>query len=240
MIMQSFIPEILSGNFLIRLAVAAILGSFIGLERDIHGREAGLRTNILISLGAAVFMILSEGLASVYGSGPAGEDIYRVDPARIAAQVVTGIGFLGAGSIIKTGLTIRGLTTAACIWMSAGIGMSAGAGFFELAGAATVLSLFSLIFLSKLEKKYSRDTYRTLEIIAAGSVDVSRLIKIIKHKDIKILYFDQKKNYAKNEIFIRLVMRMHHRGSTDKLAHSLLKDIESAELPLKEVHWFHR
>jgi len=118
--------------------------------------------------------------------------------------------------------------------------MSAGAGFFELAAVATLLSLFSLVVLNKLEKKYSRDTYRTLEIITDGSVNVSRLIKIVKHKDIKILYFDQKKDYLKNEIFIRLVMRMHYRGNTDKLSHALLEDIEKSGLPLKEVHWFHR
>ena len=238
--LQPFIPEIISGNFMIRLLVAGVFGALIGLERDVHGREAGLRTNILISLGAAVFMILSEGIASAYAVGVGGETLFRADPARIAAQVVTGIGFLGAGSIIKSGFTVRGLTTAACIWMSAGIGMSAGAGFFELSFSAMVLSLFSLIILNKLEKKYSRDTYRTLEIIAGGSVDVDRLIKIIKHKEIKILYFDQKKSYQKDEIFIRLVMKMHYRGNTDKLSHSLLNEIEKSELPLKEVHWFHR
>lgn len=236
----TIIPESISANFLVRLAVAAILGSLIGLERDIHGREAGLRTNILISLGAAVFMILSEAIAQAYAVGTGTEALYRADPARIAAQIVTGIGFLGAGSIIKSGMTVRGLTTAACIWMSAGIGMASGAGFFELAAAAAVLSIFSLVFLSKIEKKYSRDTYRTLEIITDGSVDVTRIIKIVKHKDIKILYFDQKKNYQKNEIFIRLIIRMRHRGNTDKLSHGLLHDIETSGLPLKEVHWFHR
>jgi len=131
MLEQILFPKFITDNFIIRLLMASILGASIGFERDIHGRAAGLRTNLLISLGAAVFMLVSEALAVSY-AGKTGNSVLSADPGRIAAQIITGIGFLGAGAIIKHGFTIRGLTTAACIWISAAIGMSAGAGFLNL------------------------------------------------------------------------------------------------------------
>ena len=235
--MQPLVPEAIYGNYLIRLTVAALLGALIGLERDIHGREAGLRTNILISLGAAVFMLVSEWVAYGYGTILEGTELQRADPGRIAAQVVTGIGFLGAGSIIKAGFTIRGLTTAACIWVSAGIGMSAGAGFFELAGAAAVISLFSLIILNKLEKLYHSYAYKRLEIIAEESLDISQVLAIFTRSDIKVIAYDYKKNYRDNEISIRLALRIRHKDNADDLSRKLVKDLEGTNIPLVEVYW---
>ena len=98
------------GDLIIRMLLASLLGGLIGLERDLHGRAAGLRTHLLVSLGAAVFTILSE----LVSRNSAGTGI-MTDPGRIAAQIVTGIGFLGAGVIIKEGVNVRGLTTAACL-----------------------------------------------------------------------------------------------------------------------------
>jgi len=118
-----------------RVATAVSLGALIGLEREIRGQAAGLRTHALVATGAALFT-----LAGAYGF----EDIARsdnVDPARVAAQVATGIGFIGAGAILKIGLNVRGLTTAATLWMAAALGVAAGAGSYLLAavGAAAVL-----------------------------------------------------------------------------------------------------
>jgi putative Mg2+ transporter-C (MgtC) family protein len=127
------------------LLVASLLGGLIGLERDIHGREAGLRTHLLVSLGAAVFMILSEQVARM-STGTFS------DPGRIAAQIVTGIGFLGAGAIIKAGVNVRGLTTAACLWTVAAVGMAAGAGSYVLAAVTTVIALICLILLKRFER----------------------------------------------------------------------------------------
>jgi putative Mg2+ transporter-C (MgtC) family protein len=140
--------------FLIRLLFASLLGALIGVERDIHGRSAGLRTNLLVSLGAAVFMILSEVIPTSFISGHDSNSILRSDPSRIAANIITGIGFIGAGVIIKSGFSVKGLTTAACLWVSASIGMSAGAGLYELAIIVTTIGLISLIFLNQLEKVY--------------------------------------------------------------------------------------
>ena len=125
------IPEYVLNSFVFKLVLASFLGAIIGFERDVHGRAAGLRTHLLVSLGSAVFMVLSESIAVSY-SNQITYPLLRVDPSRIAAQIITGIGFLGAGAIIKSGMSIRGLTTAACLWLSAGIGMSIGAGYFGI------------------------------------------------------------------------------------------------------------
>ena len=108
--------------FLVRCGAAAICGGIIGLERELHHKPAGLRTNILICVGAAMYMVI--GLLLVHANREAGTDV-----SRIAAQVVTGIGFLGAGCIIQSGDHVTGLTSAATIWVSAAIGIMAGAGF---------------------------------------------------------------------------------------------------------------
>ena len=129
---------------LARLAVAAALGSVIGFEREFREREAGLRTHLLVAVGAALFTIVSAfGFGDILGeSGP--HVLVRLDPSRIAAQVVSGIGFLGAGAIIRQGLSVRGLTTAASLWVVAAIGMAAGAGFYAGAVLATALGLVAL------------------------------------------------------------------------------------------------
>ena len=124
-------------HLLIRILIAGLLGGIIGLERDIHGRSAGLRTHLLVCIGASLFMIMSEQIA-IHAKN---NGIISSDPARIAAQIVTGIGFLGAGTIIREGFTIRGLTTAACLWVVAAIGMSVGAGYYILAVSTTIVSI---------------------------------------------------------------------------------------------------
>ncbi len=123
-----------------RVLIAALLGAALGLEREWRGKEAGLRTNTLIALGAALFTAVSVSIGG--GSG---------DPARIAAQVVTGVGFLGAGAILHQGGTVQGLTTAAMIWVNAAIGVAAGAGHVRLAVASTGIVLFAMIALGPLD-----------------------------------------------------------------------------------------
>ncbi len=239
MLEQMIFPEHITSNFIIRLAVAVFLGGVIGFERDIHGRAAGLRTNLLISLGAAVFMLVSEYLAVSYANKMGGS-VIRTDPARIAAQIVTGIGFLGAGAIIKYGFTIRGLTTAACIWLSASIGMSSGAGFFELAIAATAIGLFCLTVLNAVEKGYAKDSYRILEVETSNDIDLSELIDIITGKEVKILYLDKRRDYDANKMFIKFTIRLHHKGVTDEVAHIIVEALERSNIPIHKIHWTHQ
>ena len=226
----------MTNNFLIRLIFAAVLGGIIGFERDIHGRAAGLRTNLLISLGAASFMLISQYIAESY-STEAGNSVFRADPARIAAQIVTGVGFLGAGAVVKYGFSIRGLTTAACIWISAAIGMSSGAGFYELAIVTTLIGLFSLIVLSKFEKNYAKDSYRIVEVETSNDTDITTLISVLKRKNLRILYLEKRRNYETNKMFIRFTIKIHQKGVTDKLSHIIVEDMEAAANQIYKINW---
>lgn len=136
----------------LRIGLALILGGLIGLEREFGHHSAGFRTHILVCMGSALITVLS-----IYGfSAFVGEPGVSTDPARLAAQIVSGIGFLGAGTILRTGLTVSGLTTAASLWVVAAIGIASGAGFYYGAILSTVLVLISLFALNKLEIRLHR------------------------------------------------------------------------------------
>jgi putative Mg2+ transporter-C (MgtC) family protein len=138
----SEIPSLSGWEALGRLALAGGLGAVIGIERELRDREAGIRTHLLVSMGSALFTIVSAyGFHEFLTNGGS---VVRADPTRIAAQIVTGIGFLGAGAIIREGLSVRGLTTAATLWVVAAIGMASGAGYYWPAVAGTALTLFAL------------------------------------------------------------------------------------------------
>ena len=127
---------------LLRIVLAGALGGAIGVERELREREAGLRTHMLVAIGAALFTLVSAyGFSEFHFSNASG---ITYDPTRIAAQVVTGIGFLGAGAIIRQGLSVRGLTTAASMWVVAAIGIATGAGYYSAAVITTVVVLLSL------------------------------------------------------------------------------------------------
>jgi len=135
-------------DIIIRLCLAFLAGGIIGFERSSRRQVAGLRTHILISVGAACLMLLSIWLPQYFNSG---------DPGRIAAQVVAGMGFLGAGAIIKLGNDVKGLTTAASLWVIAAIGMAIGAGMYIAAGVTEILALAALVWLNKVERKIFPD-----------------------------------------------------------------------------------
>jgi putative Mg2+ transporter-C (MgtC) family protein len=142
MLLAASVPTLDWPEVVLRIALAAVLGGVLGLERELREREAGLRTHLLVSVGSALFT-----LVSAYGFHEfltSGASVVRADPARIAAQIVTGIGFLGAGAIIRQGLSIRGLTTAATLWVVAAIGLAAGAGYYSAAVISTVVALIAL------------------------------------------------------------------------------------------------
>jgi putative Mg2+ transporter-C (MgtC) family protein len=149
-------------HILLRLSVAAALGGAIGLERELRERQAGLRTHLVVCVGSALFTLVS---AYAFTSP-------RVDPTRIAAQIVSGIGFLGAGAIIRQGLSVRGLTTAATLWLVAAIGMASGAGYYDAAIIATLGALFTLgplrVLAYRVTSRFRPRTERLLVEIPAG------------------------------------------------------------------------
>jgi putative Mg2+ transporter-C (MgtC) family protein len=144
--MSVIMISIVNAELLLRLALAVVLGGVLGLEREYRHKPAGLRTNILIALGAALFSVLSVELGRATGS-----------PDRIAAQIVTGVGFLGAGAILRSGEDVHGLTTAATIWVNAAIGMAAGLGSYALAIGSALITLGVLALLPLVERRFERD-----------------------------------------------------------------------------------
>jgi putative Mg2+ transporter-C (MgtC) family protein len=170
MLLAASVPSLSWEEALLRLALAAALGAAVGLERELREREAGLRTHLLVSLGSALFTI-----ASAYGFRDflvEGGALVRTDPTRIAAQIVTGIGFLGAGAIIRQGLSVRGLTTAATLWVVAAIGLTTGAGYYSAAVITTALVLVSLwplrILAFRVMTRFRPETDRLLAQLPAG------------------------------------------------------------------------
>ena len=131
----------------VRVLLAGALGAALGLEREWRGKEAGLRTNTLIALGAALFTVMSLQVGG--------------DPSRIAAGIVTGVGFLGAGAIIRQGESIQGLTTAAMIWVNAAIGIAVGAGYIRLAAVVTLITLVAMLILSPLDRLFDKRKNRS-------------------------------------------------------------------------------
>ena len=237
MFFDNLIPPFLTEYYIFRLLIASILGALVGIERDMHGRAAGLRTNMLVSLGAALFMIISETIANSYGdTNP--DSLIRVDPARIAAQIVTGIGFIGAGSIIKSGFTIRGLTTAACLWLSAGIGMSAGAGLYELAILTAFLGVIGIVIFNSIEKFFPKNSYRILEITTSNNGNLSEIINSIKTHKLRILHLDQARNYSNDEMVLKFSLRLFNAGLTDKISDDIVKQIEKLKIDVRHIKWY--
>lgn len=179
--LSAAIPTLGWGHELLRIGVAALLGGAVGLERELREREAGLRTHLVVCVGSALFT-----LVSAYGFHDflvEGGNLVRVDPTRIAAQIVSGIGFLGAGAIIRQGLSVRGLTTAATLWLVAAIGMASGAGYFDAAFIATGVALVTLgplrIVAFRLVRRFRPSTERLLVQIPAGG-SPAPLIEVIE------------------------------------------------------------
>ncbi len=148
--MENFIFQhlIISKSMLLDILLAIVLGFAIGFEREITNKWAGLRTHMLVCLGSCIFTLLSIHAFPVYAHSP------QADPARIAAQILTGIGFIGGGTVLRHGYSIYGLTTAATLWITASIGMACGCGFTALAIICTVLAVGTLVLIRIFEKQY--------------------------------------------------------------------------------------
>jgi putative Mg2+ transporter-C (MgtC) family protein len=174
-------------ELLLRLLLACLLGGAVGLERELTGQVAGFRTHILVALGACLFTVVS-----AYAFGPffsPGAGGLRYDPTRIAAQVVTGVGFLGGGAILRSGTGIHGLTTAASLWVVAAIGLAAGAGFYGGAGLSTGLALASLWGLRRVRRRLLREMrgqIAELTVRADAEMDLGALLQAVVALDARI------------------------------------------------------
>jgi len=146
-----------------RITAGAALGAVIGYERDRHGRPVGLRTHLIVSMAAATFMVISSQF--VYYQHYAKEDLVSVDTSRIAASVVSAVGFLAGGAILRTGVSVQGMTTAAGLWLVTAIGMCAGAGMFVEGGVVMLMGLIALTILRRFEDKDDSKQHRRVTVV---------------------------------------------------------------------------
>ncbi len=197
-----------------RLGLAAVLGGLVGLERELSGKPAGLRTNLLICVGAALLTDLSLVVAQRPHTG------MNADPARIAAQIVSGIGFLGAGTIIQARGGVMGLTTAATLWVVAAIGMAAGAGASMEAVGTTVLVIVALVLLGRVEASLLPDQARFLHVSAASGHDVLvRVEAVLKDAGLRYDVVDVSQDDGHLTVSFQAIGRSRSwRGVTERIA----------------------
>ena len=204
---MTHIPDISLGEVAARLVIAAALTGAVGLEREFRERAAGLRTHIMVGVGSALFT-----LVSAYGFNAfltSGASVVRADPSRIAAQIVTGIGFLGAGAILRQGLSIRGLTTAAGLWVAAAIGMAVGAGYYSAALLATGVVLVGLGPLRMAEgwvMERRRREAGTLEIDLRPEQPLAPVLGVLEGRRARVSRIQLEEEETGRELRIEVVL----------------------------------
>lgn len=212
----------MTGEFILRLFIAALLGGLIGLEREYRAKEAGFRTHFLVALGSAMFMLLSQyGFEGILSSGQS----VRLDPSRIAAQVVSGIGFIGAGTIIFQKHIVRGLTTAAGLWVTAAIGMTTGAGLFALSIMGTILVLLCLETMHIIMGSIgNRNVF--IKLSAQSPKDVQDLLNRFKEWSVVVDSFKQEESTVDGErrYIVSMELNMRRRQFEDHLYDMLQAD----------------
>lgn len=204
-------------NLIMRLCVAGLCGTVIGLDREYRVKDAGFRTHFLVALGSALIMIVSQyGFTDILTHPGVG-----LDPSRVAAQVVSGIGFIGAGTIIVRRQLVRGLTTAASLWATAGIGLAAGAHMFVVAGAATLLTLFGLEALSFFFGKLGRR--RTMIVFSAPDKKlIDRMFACLQSKDYTVLSYEVETQRGAGGVLYRASLVISARGTANVEAYIAL------------------
>jgi putative Mg2+ transporter-C (MgtC) family protein len=189
---------------LFRLLLSFVLGAIIGIEREWHRQSAGLRTHTMIAIGSTLFTLVSIYIPQTFTHFQMG------DPGRVAAQIVTGIGFLGGGAIFRLGANVRGLTTAASIWAVAGIGMAVGTGMYAAALIGEGVVLFVLFAMAPFERRLFPDiNLRSMEIVLSGSDPrTEKITSILGESGIGITAIDVSQSFEKKSVKLRLSIRM--------------------------------
>lgn len=211
-------------SYFLRLILACVLGGMVGLERDLHGRNAGIRTNMLVCVGAALFTIVS---ISVQGA----------DPSRIAAQIVCGIGFLGAGAILKDGFNIRGLTTAAYMWFIAAVGISCGLGQWVLSSVGAIGVLGLTISVKCMERMLPRRLSMHIKMECASEEVFHTVQQYLKEfiKSPKFYSLDVKYNVATGNYTLAFWLDMDYKSSQVELCNQILSQMKGISPDLKNI-----
>lgn len=204
-------------ELVVRILVGTALGGIIGYERDIHGRPAGLRTHALVALASATFMVVSTHF--VYYQHYGEHDFTVVDGSRIAASVVSGIGFLAGGAILRTGVSIKGLTTAAGLWLVAAIGLCAGGGMYIESITATVIGVIALTLLRRFEDKDDRINRRLILTLTDAARPTEELVDALAGLDLLPTIEGWQRDTAHRSITI--AVRLPRDGGEGVLVHAL-------------------
>jgi putative Mg2+ transporter-C (MgtC) family protein len=207
-------------EIVLRLFLGALLGGVIGYERYTHGRPAGLRTHLIVCLASVLIMIVSVDFQYLTKQNPA---YIRIDPSRIAAGAITGIGFLGAGVIIKSGLTIQGLTTAACLWIVSAVGLAVGCGIYLPGIITTIITVGALWLLRLTEKKMGKVSYKFVDITANSAVREKEIEEVFKGAKVAVhnidYGYDRESNIFNYLITVSVDVHNDIRNVLDRLSH---------------------
>lgn len=199
-----------------RLFLGALLGGGIGLERQTHGRPAGFRTHLLVCVASVLLMIVSQSLGDGSDDGA-----FRFDPGRLAAGAITGVGFLGAGVILKSGLNVHGLTTAACLWIVSAIGLAVGSGMHLAALVAFAITLSALWLLHYVEDLIPRVAYRQVMVVADRGVDEERVRAAVTGHGPKVTRLAYDLDAAAGTMTYRFSIATQHRNSECRIVDAL-------------------
>jgi putative Mg2+ transporter-C (MgtC) family protein len=209
-------------DILTHLLVATMAGGLIGLERTYHGRPAGFRTHTLVCVASSLLMLVTMYQAKWFTGAP--PDTVRIDPTRMAQGVMTGIGFLGAGVIMREGLTVRGLTTAASIWVTASIGILAGVGFYSAVLVGTIITLGILTVLRKAENRMPSQIYANNTIIFARDnyLSETEIRELHSRNGFSVANMSYRLMEKGEQLEYRMTVRTMDRGNIEKLSKTLL------------------
>ncbi len=223
-----------AGSAAARILLAAALGSIIGWERERHGRAAGLRTHLLLCTGCALVMLVSLYLPTLF-MGFGADTVLKVDPGRVAAHVLSGLGFLGAGAIIVLGRRIRGLTTAACVWVTAGVGLAVGCGYYFPAVLTVAVAVFALHVLGRWERYMpTKDRFIGLEVRFANmDLPAEAVANVLRAHDLEVL--SHTTDWRPDRATHRMQLSYTRRVDFHQVATALVEEFGDAGLAM--VRW---
>jgi putative Mg2+ transporter-C (MgtC) family protein len=217
----------------IKLLLAALAGAIIGFERETHGQAAGLRTNVLVCTGACLLMMLSLHMSHMYRNVNMAESIIRLDPARIASYAIASMGFLGAGAIITGKGTVKGLTTAASMWLVTGIGLAIGAGYFVPALTSIILSLTVLYGFRHIKRHLPKDEHTVLTLVFDQTQGpLERIKSILTSHNITINFINYYLDQRVNSVTYKLRLQSKIDIPWTHLVHDM-REVDN----LREMSW---
>ncbi len=219
-------------TIILRFGLSALLGAVIGLEREAHGRSAGLRTSILVATGTTLMMMVSQYLFEIY-QGYSANSVLRVDPGRIASYAVSGMGFIGAGVVLKGKGSVRGITTASCLWMVTAIGLAVGCGYYLPGVAASVFSITTLLLFDYLKRYVNRNLYTEMIIESVEKEgQLAKVRTLLDEHKARVLFVGYSNDLSEHMITFFLHLRMREKMDWEGLA------VQIARIPgLKKVQW---